>query len=83
MTQKASKPTAPITMGVMTLAEFHGNRTPPAVRPKRNDVALPTKTITPTISIRFNLFERDVVSVFRVRKNQIPIATITTMGILI
>jgi hypothetical protein len=61
-------PKMPITMGAMTLAEFQGKRTPPDVRPKRNAVELPTKTMTPRTSIRLSFSLRDVRSTLRVRK---------------
>ena len=47
MIQNPTSPKIPITRGTMTLADFHGKRTPPAVRPKRKEVALPTKTTMP------------------------------------
>jgi hypothetical protein len=59
----------PITIGAMTLADFQGKRTPPEVRPKRKDVELQTKTMTPRTSIRLSFSFRDVLSTLRVRKN--------------
>jgi hypothetical protein len=82
MNQNPTIPKIPMTRGAMTLPEFHGKRTPPAVRPKRKDVELPTKTTTPRTSMRFIFSLKEVVSFLRVRKNQIPMTTTTTTGML-
>src|SRR5579862_4755889 len=69
--------------GAMTVGNVHGSITTPNIRMKRRHIRLIRKIIILMKSTHLSFSLMEELSVFSVRKNQLPVRTMPTVGILI